>query len=277
MKTTTNRPRTNGALPLLLTAAAMMAACVTPASDAPAASAEPAVSAAPAPPPAADPASGATPPPAPPTAPPPVPPAAPAEAASPAGAAASGAVIPPAQEPVRKAAPPRPRVAHLSAGQVLTVRTTRELSTKSMKSGDAFSAILEEPIKADGWIAAAAGTRIDGRIVEADKGGRLKGKASLSVELTSVTLGDGRKVEIVTSPVTSEAAANRRKDTRKVGVGAGAGAAVGAIAGGGSGAAVGALVGAGAGAAMRGEAAAIPAETVIAFELRSPVTIEERR
>ena len=61
----------------------------------------------------------------------------------------------------------------------------------------------------------------------------------------------------MTSPVSNEAAANRGKDAAKVGVAAGAGAAVGAIAGGGQGAAIGALVGGGAGAAMRGEAAEI--------------------
>ena len=54
-----------------------------------------------------------------------------------------------------------------------------------------------------------------------------------------------------------------------------AGAAVGAIAGGGTGAAVGAIIGGGAGAAMRGEDAVIPGETLIGFELRSPVTIQE--
>jgi hypothetical protein len=81
----------------------------------------------------------------------------------------------------------------------------------------------------------------------------------------------------VTSPVGSEAAAKRGKDVTKVGIGAGAGAAVGAIAGGGKGAAIGALVGGGAGAAMRGEAAEIPAESVVSFELRSPVTIRERK
>jgi len=67
------------------------------------------------------------------------------------------------------------------------------------------------------------------------------------------------------------------KDAAKVGVGAGAGAVVGGIAGGGKGAAVGALIGGGAGAAMRGAASEIPAETVITFELRSPVTITERK
>jgi hypothetical protein len=146
-----------------------------------------------------------------------------------------------------------------------------------MKTGDVFSAILEEPITVEDWVVAAAGARIDGRIVEADKGGRLKGKASLSIELTSLTSSDGQKVELVTSPVSAEAAAKRGQDAAKVAVGAGAGAAVGAIAGGGKGAAVGALVGGGAGAAMRGEAAEIPAETVVSFDLRSPVTIQEKK
>ena len=165
----------------------------------------------------------------------------------------------------------------MTAGQVITVRTTRELSTKTAKTGDVFSAILEEPITVDDWVVAAPGAKIDGRVVEADKGGRLKGKASLSIELTNLTTSDGQNVEIVTTPVESEAAANKGKNAAKVGVAAGAGAAVGAIAGGGTGAAVGGLIGAGAGAAMRGEAAAIPAETLVAFELRSPVTIREKK
>jgi hypothetical protein len=163
----------------------------------------------------------------------------------------------------------------LNAGHVLTIRTTRELSTKTANTGDAFSAILEEPIGVEGWVVAGPGARVEGRVVEVDKGGRVKGKANISIELTALTLADGRKVEIVTSPVSSEAGANKGKDAKKIGIGAGAGAAVGAIAGGGTGAAIGAIVGGGAGAAMRGDAAVIPAETLIGFELRSPVTIQE--
>ena len=198
-------------------------------------------------------------------------------ASQPAAAAAAAPAPAPAPAPVAPPPPPKPRVAHLNAGHVLTIRTTRELSTKTAKTGDPFSAVLEEPISVDGWVVAATGAKVDGRIVEADKGGRIKGKASLSIELTSLTLADGRKVEIVTSPVSNEAAANRKKDAAKVGVAAGAGAAIGAIAGGGQGAAIGALVGGGAGAAMRGEAAVIGAETPVSFELRSPVTIREQK
>jgi hypothetical protein len=151
------------------------------------------------------------------------------------------------------------------------------LSTKTMKTGDVFSAILEAPVRSGDWIAVPAGAKMDGRIVTSDDGGRLKGKANLAIELTSLTTADGQKVEIVTSPITSEAAANKGKDAAKIGVGAGAGAAVGAIAGGGKGAAVGALIGGGAGVAMKGDAAEIPAESVISFELRSPVTIPEKK
>ena len=141
-------------------------------------------------------------------------------------AAAAAAPAPaPAPAPVAPPPPPKPRVAQLNAGHVVTIRTTRELSTKTAKTGDAFSAVLEEPISVDGWVVAGPGAKVDGRVVEADKGGRIKGKASLSIELTSLTLADGRKVEIVTSPVSNEAAANRKKDAAKVGIAAGAGAA----------------------------------------------------
>ena len=168
-------------------------------------------------------------------------------------------------------------MAHLEAGQTITIRTTRLLSTKTMKTGDPFSAILEEPITDGGWVVAGTGAKVDGRIVEADKGGRVKGKANLAIELTSLTTSDGQRIDIVTSPVGAEAAANKGKDAAKVGVAAGAGAAVGAIAGGGKGAAIGGLIGAGAGTAMRGDAAEIPAEAIVSFVLRSPVRIEERK
>ncbi len=266
------RTRTLSSLSVIGAMAIVAAACSAPESQPPAASTE----AAPAPEqPAqtAEPAPGATAQSA------PVQSASPAESAQPASrpAPAAAPAPAPAAAPAPPPAPPKPRVANLAAGRALTIRTTRELSTKTMKSGDVFSAILEAPIAVGDWVVAPAGARVDGRIVEADKGGRLKGRANLSVELTSLTIADGRKIEIVTSPISSEAASSKASDAKKVGIGAGAGAAVGAIAGGGQGAAIGALVGGGAGAALRGEAAEIPAETVMAFELRSPVTIQERK
>ncbi len=257
------RHRARFAMPTLAVVAMLAAACSAPPSDQPAPAAGEA--------PAADQAQESA------------PAATTAERPDPASAAPRAAAAAPAPAPVAAPAPaappppPKPRVAHLNTGHVFTIRTTREISTKTAKTGDVFSAILEEPITAGDWTVAGAGAKVDGRIVESDKGGRVKGKASLTLELTNLTLADGRKIEVVTSPTGTEAATNKSGDAKKIGVGAGAGAAVGAIAGGGKGAVVGGLIGAGAGTAMRGDDAVLPAESVVAFELRSPLTIEEQK
>jgi hypothetical protein len=257
------------------------------------ASSEPPAAAAPAPAPPAPAASATSAPAATAEAPPPAAPAPapaarsaarpPASTSRPAPAPPDATTAPRAATAAPSAPPPpppaesKPRVAQLRAGDPIVVRTTRLLTTKTAKTGDAFSAILEQPIKSQGWIVADEGAKVAGRIVESDKGGRLKDRASISIELTSVTTADGRTVEIATSPVTQEAGKNVGKEAAKVGAGAGVGAIVGGVAGGGKGAAIGALIGGGAGAALRGEASEIPAETVITFELRSPVTIQEKK
>jgi hypothetical protein len=264
------RTTTRIVISMIATMSIAVAACSTPQSEQPTTPAANASSPGQPAPSAAAPAEAsptAAPPTAPATAPAAAPPTAPATAPAAAPVPAPVAAPEPAPAPPP---PPKPKVARLTVGQPITIRTTRELSTKTAKTGDVFSAILEEPIRGDGWVVAASGAKMDGRIVEVDK-------ASLSIELTHLTTSDGQKIEIVTSPVTSEAAASKGKDAAKVGVGAGAGAAVGAIAGGGTGAAVGALIGGGAGAVMRGDAAVILAETVVSFELRSPVTIQEKK
>jgi hypothetical protein len=65
-----------------------------------------------------------------------------------------------------------------------------------------------------------------------------------------------------------------------IGGGTGAGAAIGAMAGGGKGAAIGALAGAGAGTATAAATGkkdiTIPAESHLNFKLSSPVTIQVR-
>ena len=122
---------------------------------------------------------------------------------------------------------------------------------------------------------------MEGVIVDSDPGGKVKEVASLTVALSSLTLADGRTVQLATSHFTRQANTTKKKDAKKIGIGAGVGAAIGAIAGGGKGAAIGAGVGgaAGTGAVMatRGDPAVIGAETRLRVTLKSPVTITERR
>ncbi len=171
----------------------------------------------------------------------------------------------------------RPHSIALPAGTPLRVRTSIALSTQTHETGQTFIAHLEEPLVHDGKVIAPKGAEVEGQIVEAGKGGRVKGRAELAVQLTQLRTADGHAIHIATNTVRHEAPSTKGKDAAEIGIGSGVGAAIGAIAGGGKGAAIGAAAGAGAGTgvvlATRGAPAVIPAETVLQFQLHSPVTV----
>lgn len=168
------------------------------------------------------------------------------------------------------------RAVTLAEGATLTVRTTNTLSTKSAEAGQSFTATLVEPLIAGSRIIAPKGAQVDGKIIDSDDGGKVKGRARITVALTALHTSSGI-VSISTGTVGREARATKKKDAMKIGIGAGIGAAIGAIAGGGKGAAIGAGAGGGAGTgvvlATKGDPAVIPAESVLTFRLRSPVTV----
>lgn len=184
---------------------------------------------------------------------------------------------PVASAPAAPAPPPAPKPVVLEAGTALKVRTTNTLSTKLHKVGDTFEVSLTEPIVVGGKEVVARNTMLMGRVVSSDPGGRVKGVASMAVELNHLHTADGGMLEIATNSFTVEAAASIKKDAVKVGVGAAIGTAIGAIAGGKKGAGIGAAAGAGAGTAAaigtRGDAAEIAGESVLDFTLRSPITL----
>jgi hypothetical protein len=163
----------------------------------------------------------------------------------------------------------------------ITVFTTSTLSTKTNKTGEAFSAVLAKPIAVEDWVIAKQGARVEGVIVDSDPGGRVKGVASMTLALRRLTLADGRTIDLDTQTVVAEAKTTKGKDAKKVGIGAGVGAAIGAIAGGGSGAAIGAAVGGGTGAAAslatRGDQVEFAAESELSFTLSTPVSITEKK
>lgn len=88
-------------------------------------------------------------------------------------------------------------------------------------------------------------------------------------------------MELDTDTFIQEAKSTKGRDARRTAIGAGVGAAIGAIAGGGSGAAIGAAVGGGAGAAASLATREVPAElapeTELRFTLNSPISITEKK
>jgi hypothetical protein len=196
------------------------------------------------------------------------------------------APAPPAPEPVVEPAPkpvepPPARSITLTAGTLLPVRLIETVSSDRNHPGDTFTATLDAPLVVDGFVIAEKGSRAEGRIVESQQAGRVKGLASIALELTRINTSDGQHVEIATDSFTKMGQESKREDAAKIGGGAALGAIIGAIAGGGKGAAIGAGVGgaAGTGAVVgtRGKAAVLPSETKISFRLSNAVTITEKR
>jgi hypothetical protein len=163
----------------------------------------------------------------------------------------------------------------IPSGTPISIRTTSTISTKTARSGQRFSGTLAEPLVVNGRTVAHRGARVNGLVVGASRGGRIKGRARISVRLTSMQLAARGVVPVKTSVITYTAKGTKKLDAVKVGIASGIGAAVGAIAGGGKGAAIGAGAGAGAGGgyvlATHGSAAVIPSESVMRFQLRAPV------
>jgi outer membrane murein-binding lipoprotein Lpp len=190
--------------------------------------------------------------------------------------ASGGATGTPPAAPVAPTAP-KPREFTIPAGTKFKVRTTNTLSTKSARAGDAVTATLAEPITIDGVELAPKGSTVRGVITDSDAGGRVKGRASIAFTVKAILPEGGGEIPVVTSSPEFVAKSTVKRDVVRGGIMTGVGAAIGAIAGGGKGAAIGAGAGAAAGTgtamATRGEAAVIPAESVVNFELREPAKI----
>jgi len=164
---------------------------------------------------------------------------------------------------------------------LIPARTVEALSSERNHPGDTFTATLDQPLVVNGLVIAERGARLEGKIVQSQQAGRVKGLADLAIALTQITTSDGQKVALETETFEKHGPSSTGENAAKVGAAAGVGAIIGAIAGGGKGAGIGAVIGGAAGGggvmATRGKPSVIPPETRINFRLRDNVTITERQ
>ena len=165
----------------------------------------------------------------------------------------------------------------IPTGSSITVKTTSALSSEKSKAGDTFAANLASPVSVGGNVVLPVGTHAAGQVVEAQAKGKLKGEARLKLALTSLTYR-GKSYPIQTELTERTEKGKGKRTAGTTAGGAGAGALIGALAGGGKGAAIGALVGGGAGlvgGALTGNSQIeLPAETALTFRLTAPVTVK---
>ena len=159
------------------------------------------------------------------------------------------------------------QAAEIPAGTEISVRLGQTLSSNRSRSGDTWEGTLSRDVLVNGNIVGRRGDRVQGRVVEAQASGRLKGTAVLDLQLTSVN-----GIPVVTGTVGKEGKGHTGRNVKAAGGTAAVGAIIGAIAGGGKGAAIGAGAGAAAGtagAATTGKKdVKYPVETVLTFVVR---------
>ncbi len=197
---------------------------------------------------------------------------------------------PPAQSPYGQPGQARPyaagegaypgqaggQVVSISPGATLQLRLDQGIDSKHSQIGSSFSGTVVRDVVATGFIAIPRGATVQGTVVDASKGGAIKGHASLALQLNQVTLA-GRVYPLEAS-VWQQAGYDKTGRTIGSAIGLGAvGAIIGGVAGGGAGAAIGAgaggVAGIGASAASANPQVFLPPESVIAFQLTAPLTV----
>ena len=107
---------------------------------------------------------------------------------------------------------------------LLPVRLQDSISSDRYHPGDTFIAVLDQPLVIDGLVIAEKGARVEGKIVASERAGRVKGLASVALELTRLNLSDGQHIEISTDTFTKMGPESKGTDAAKIGGGAALGA-----------------------------------------------------
>ena len=136
----------------------------------------------------------------------------------------------------------KPNPVTIPAGASLPLVLETAISSETSRSGDVVVARLAEDVRVGEKVVVPTGSELRGRVTAAVPSGRVKTRARLAFNFDTLVLKT-KEHSIDTGSLDITAADTHKKDAATVGIGAGAGAVVGAVFGGKKGAGIGALIG----------------------------------
>jgi len=172
----------------------------------------------------------------------------------------------------------------LAEGTAIHTRLDQELSSSENGVGTRFTAQVVSEVTQNGRVVIPAGSVVHGKVLHADYGRRIAGRASLRLLADEVVLPDGTRYSITALPSQTSRTSDTRVDgegtivskdhpkriAAEYALGAGGGAATGAVLAGPTGAVVGTAIGAGLATAhvlLNRQPAVLPAGSSLTFGL----------
>ncbi len=164
----------------------------------------------------------------------------------------------------------------LPSGTLLPLTLDTSVASDTSRIETPVHAHLRRAVFVDGVEVLPAGTRLSGVVTAARRSARVKGRGLVAFRFTSLSVG-GDSYRVSTSRVVREAAGTKKDDALKIGIPAGAGAVIGAIADGKKGAAIGSAVGGAAGTGVvlstRGKDVRLGRGASVAVRLLQPLRV----
>lgn len=171
--------------------------------------------------------------------------------------------------------PPRPT--SVPAGTHIPIQILAQIDSEHHSVGDAWTGRVTRNVTVGGHVVIPAGAAVSGVVTAIDEGDASGGQGSITLDARSIETVAGTRA-IAAAPVAGGASyRDEGFPTKETAIGAGAGAALGAIVGGKKGAAIGAAAGGAGGAAMgasrKDYEVAMAAGTNLTIRLESPVAL----
>jgi hypothetical protein len=184
------------------------------------------------------------------------------------------------------ASDPAARQMTVPAGTQVLLHLRSPIDTKTAKVGDGVYCQTSFPVTQDNVAVIPAGTYVKGKIAQVKRAGKIKGRAEILFNFTTMIFPNGYTIDLPgalenapgSRNSTVKADSQKGKDAGTVAKTGATGAVIGAVASGGKGAGIGGLAGAAVGLGQvlftRGQDVRIDQNTALEMVLERPLTVD---